>query len=137
MSKFEVHRKVAQTLAFRKNVPAGSSGYLDIPITSHGFVRAVKIRFAAGENGTLHIRPTVIIPQDIMIDLFKYAGGGDQYISGDDESVISDVKIEVENHAIARVWYDNTGEAGTADSQVNVDIEIEYFEIVESVNIIG
>lgn len=137
MSKFETHRNVAQTLTFRKNVPPGSSGYLDIPITAHGFIRSVKIRFAAGENGTLHIRPVVIIPQDIMIDLFKYAAGGDPYISGDDESIVSDVKIEVENHAVARVWYDNTGEAGTADSQVNVDIEVEYFEIVEPVNIIG
>ena len=137
MSKFETHRNVAQTLTFRKNVPPGSSGHLDIPITAHGFVRSVKIRFAAGENGTLHIRPVVIIPQDIMIDLFKYAAGGDQYVSGDDEAMNSSVKIEVENHAVARVFYYNTGEPGTANSQVNVDIEVEYFEIVEPVNIIG
>ena len=134
--KYERQRNVAQTLVFRKSVPAGAEGYLDINITAHGYVRSVKTRFAAGENGTLQIRPVIILPQDIMIDLLRYAG--DPYLSGDDETVQNDVKIEVENHAIARAYYKNTAtNPDTADSFVNVDIEVEYFEIIEPVNIIG
>ena len=134
--KYERQRNVAQTLVFRKSVPAGAEGYLDINITAHGYVRSVKTRFAAGENGTLKIRPVIILPQDIMIDLLRYAG--DPYLSADDETVQNDVKIEVENHAIARVYYKNTATVpDTADSFVNVDIEVEYCEIIDPVNIIG
>ena len=113
------------------------SGYIDCDITAHGFVRSVRIRFAAGENGTLHIRPVIILPGNILLDLFKYAQGGDTYVSGDDETIVSDVKMEVENNTIARVYYDNLGEEGTTDSVVNVDIEVEYYTIIEPVNIIG
>lgn len=135
--KYEVLRDVAQSLVFRKSVPPGESGYIDCDITAHGFVRSVRIRFAAGENGTLHIRPVIILPGNILLDLFKYAQGGDTYVSGDDETIVSDVKMEVENNTIARVYYDNLGEEGTTDSVVNVDIEVEYYTIIEPVNIIG
>lgn len=135
--KYETIRNVAQSLVFRQSVPPGESGYMDCEITAHGFVRSGRIRFAAGENGTLHIRPVIILPGNIQIDILKYAKGGRAYISGDDETVTFDVKMEVENHTIARVYYDNTGAAGTVDSEVSVDIEVEYFAITEPVNIIG
>ena len=77
------------------------------------------------------------MPGNILLDLFKYAQGGDTYVSGDDETIVSDVKMEVENNTIARVYYDNLGEEGTTDSVVNVDIEVEYYTIIEPVNIIG
>ena len=69
--KYEVLRDVAQSLVFRKSVPPGESGYIDCDITAHGFVRSVRIRFAAGENGTLHIRPVIILPGNILLDLFN------------------------------------------------------------------
>ena len=123
--KYEVLRDVAQSLVFRKTVPPGESGYIDCDITAHGFVRSVRIR------------PVIILPGNILLDLFKYAQGGDTYVSGDDETIVSDVKMEVENNTIARVYYDNLGEEGTTDSVVNVDIEVEYYTIIEPVNIIG
>jgi len=131
---YEQLNNVSKTYVFRKTITPGDSGYIDAELSAHGFVKAVKIRFAAGENGTLHIRPTVVIPQDIPIDLLAYAQGGDKYVSGDDETVSSDVKFEIENHALLRVWYDNTG---IGNSFLNVDIEVEYFSIVEPTNIIG
>jgi hypothetical protein len=67
----------------------------------------------------------------------EYAEGGDQYVSGDDETFPSSVRYEIENNAILRVFYTNIGEAGTADSQLNVDIGVTYFQIVEPENIIG
>lgn len=123
---------VSRALTFRKSIPAGESGFVDAPITAHGNITDVKIRFSAGENGTLHVRPVQIIPQEIMIDLLDYAG--DKYVSGDDETFHAQVKWETENHAIARVYYDNVG-VGT--SFLNVDITVEYYELVEPANIIG
>lgn len=132
--KFEQLNNVSRAVTFRKSIAPGNSGYIDAELSSHGFVKKVKVRFAAGENGTLHVRPTVVIPQDIPIDLMQYADGSDKYISGDDETFDSDIKIEIENHSILRVWYDNTG---TGTSFLNVDIMVEYYSIVEPVNIIG
>ena len=131
---FEQLNNVSKAYYFRKTIAAGDSGYLDARLSAHGFVKSVKIRFAAGENGTLHVRPTVIIPQDIPIDLLSYADGGDKYVSGDDETTASTVKFEIENDAILRVWYENTG---VGSSFLNVDIEVEYFSIIEPANIIG
>lgn len=135
--EFERHKNVSDTLVFRQIVEPQAEGYLDIPIVAHGYVTGVKVSFASGENGTLQLRPVIIIPQDIQIDLFKYADGGLHYLSGDDEMYRSVVKREVENHTIARVYYKNTGAVGTADSFLNVDITVEYFEVVEPRNIIG
>lgn len=137
MATYERHKNVAENLTYRKAIPAGGSGWLDIPIKAHGFVDFIRIRFAAGEAGTLHIRPVVILPQDILIDLITYAENGDHYISGDNETIEINIKREVENHSIARVFYENTGEAGSTDSQLNVDIGVTYFEIIEPANIIG
>ena len=131
---YEQLNNVSKCYTFRKTISPGTSGYLDAELTAHGVVKSIRIRFAAGENGTLHIRPTVVIPQDIPIDLISYAQGGDKYVSGDDENFQSDVKFEIENHAILRVWYDNTG---VGNSFLNVDIDVEYFSVVEAVNIIG
>ena len=135
--KYEEIRDVARTFVYRKAIPAGESGYLDALITAHGYVTSCRIRFATGENGTLKIRPVIILPGNIMIDLFTYATGGDKFISGDDETVTNDIKMEVENNTLARVYYENTGEAGSDDSQLSVDIEVEYNSIIEPVNIIG
>lgn len=137
MSMYEKHINVSNTLVYRKAIPAGASGYLDIPITAHGYIDFVRCRFAAGEAGTLHIRPVAILPQEILIDLLVYASGGDKYLSGDDETIEVSIKKEVENHSICRVYYENTGEPGSADSQLNVDIGVTYFELVEPKNIIG
>lgn len=132
--EFEQLNNVSRSVVFRKAIPAGDKGYLDATLSAHGYVTGVKVRFAAGENATLHVRPTVVIPQDIPIDLIQYADGCDKYISGDDETYNSDMKIEIENNAIVRVWYENTG-IGT--SFLDVDVTVEYLAIVEPKNIIG
>ncbi len=134
---FENIRNASKTHIFRKAIPAGESGYLESKLVAHGYVDSVRIQFAAGENGTLKIRPVLIIPQEIMIDLFNYAEGGEPYVSGDDETVYNSVRYEIESEAVLRVYYENTAGAGTADSRVNVDIGVTYFQITEPENIIG
>ncbi len=135
--RFETQRNTRQSYVFRKSVPAGESGFMDIDLVEHGYVDSVRIRFAAGEGGTLQVRPVIIIPQEIQIDLFKYPKDGDKYVTGDDETIVSEVQFEIENHAILRVYYNNTGDPGTVNSQLNVDIGVTYFQITEPENIIG
>ncbi len=135
---YEVLKNKSETLIFRKNVPSGASGYIDLPLLSHGVIDKVRIRFAVGENGTLRIRPVVILPKEIMLDLFRYASGGDQSVSGDSEEIETEVRHEIENKAIARVYYWNDATDPLADdSIVNVDIGVTYFSVIEQENIIG
>lgn len=134
MSDFELMQNVTKTVIFRQVVAAGSSGYLSSFLTGHGLITGVTVRFAPGEGGTLHIRPVAKLPGEITIDLFQYASNGLQYVSGDDETVESSVQYEVENHTELRIYYDNTG---GAESFVNVNIQVMYFQVVEPVNVIG
>ena len=136
--RYEVMHNTKKTLLYNKSVPSGNSGYLDCEITGHGRINAIRIRFAAGENGELHIRPVMILPPNIPIELIKYAQGGNKFVSGDDETFISDIGFETENHAIARIYYENTQTDPTAaDAIVDVQIEVEYFDYIEPANIIG
>jgi hypothetical protein len=130
----EIARNAHKTIIFRQLVAAGSSGYLTAPLVSHGVVSAVSVTFAPGESGTLHLRPMVELPGEIMIDLFDYATNGLQYVSGDDETVKSSVQYEIENYSTVKIWYENTG---TEESFVNVNVEVMYFEIIEPANVIG
>lgn len=131
---FEQLNNVSKASVFRATIPPGTSGYLDAELKAHGFIKNVKIRFAAGENGTLHVRPTIVLPGEIPVDLLSYADGGDKYVSGDDETFSSDLKFEIENYTKVRVWYENTG---VGNSILNVDVITEYYSISEPENVIG
>ncbi len=135
---YEVMKNKSETLIFRKNVASGDSGYMDLPLLAHGVVDKVRVRFAAGENGTLRIRPVVILPKEITIDLFRYADSSEQSVSGDSEEIETDVRHEIENKAVVRVYYWNDSADPLADdSIVNVDVGVTYFSVVEQENIIG
>lgn len=120
---------------FRKSVPAGESGVMKMELTGHGYVTQVSIIFAAGENATLRLRPYVEHPGELTNQLLKYAG--DEYISGDSCDYKLPCYQEVENHSILKLYYENTAEAGTADSQIMVDMIVQYDSYVEPRNVIG
>lgn len=137
MDFYEVHN-VEKAYIFRKAVASGASGFLDMELSGHGWVNSVRVRCATGDQAMLHIRPVVIIPQEIEIDLFAYAPGGDKFISGDDETIENAVRYEIENHAILRVYYENTDtDPLSDDAQLSVDIQVIYADFVEPENIIG
>lgn len=136
--KYEYVRNAKKALVFNKAVASGGSGYLDAEVVDHGIVEAIRVRFAAGENGTLHIKPVMILPGNIPVDLLEYASGSDRYIAGDDETLEIPIAYETENHAKIRIFYENTAtDPLAADSIVNVVVTVNYFAIVEPVNIIG
>jgi hypothetical protein len=135
MRQIERYENISYPYIFRKAVPAGDSGFIEAELTGHGYVTEVTVNFAAGENGTLHLRPYVIVTGEITQELLRYAG--DPYISGDDCQYRLPCYQEIENHAMLRVWYENTAPAGTADSQIMVDVIVQYDSYAEPKNVIG
>ncbi len=131
---YEINRNVSQAVIFRKLVDGGSDGVLVKDLATHGVITGVTIRYAAGESGTLRIRPLVVHPGNITVDLLSYADNGDNYVSGDDETIKSDISIEIERKSQIQIEYENTG---IEESFVNVDVEVTYFEVREAVNVIG
>ena len=134
MNDFERSTNVTYPLIFRKTVQPGSSGVIEIELTGHGYITQVTAVFAAGESGTLHLRPYVELCGEINQELLKYAAEGHQFISGDDCSYKMPCYQEIENHAKAKLWYENTG---TGSSEIMVDMIVCYDEIVQPRNIIG
>lgn len=132
MERFE---NIAYPYIFRKSIPAGEKGFMEIELTGHGYVTRVTTNFAAGENGTLHLRPYVVLPGEITQELLRYAG--DSYISGDDCTYELPCYQEIENHAMLRIAYENIAIAGTADSQIMVDIIVQYDGYSAPMNVIG
>lgn len=118
---------------FRESLPAGTSKTFDVELTGIGYIRKLLVNFAAGENGTLHIRPYIILNGEIIIDLIRY-GAADKYVSGDDEQLVLDCNQAIENHAHLRIFAENTGPGA---SQVSVNAMVEYVDVIKIESIIG
>ena len=107
---------------------------LSADLTGNGQLNHFRARFACGENGTLHLRPYVILNGNIRVDLCNFAAGGDQYIAGDNEEVEFDCYVPVETHAVAYVEAENVGEY---PSIVDAAMTVQYEDFVESESIVG
>lgn len=118
---------------FRESLAAGTSDTYEVELTGIGYIREIRINFAAGENGTLHIRPYVILNGEIVTELLRF-GAADKYISGDDETLVLSCYQAIENHAKLLVYADNTG-AGA--SQISVDVMVEYIDVQRIESVIG
>lgn len=102
-------------------------------ITASGHIETINIKFAAGENGTLKVRPMVIQNGQIPIDLIKYANGLNQYVSGDDESFTFKCYMPVENGTELRIIVDNTGDY---TSFLDVAVIIEFADYIAEYSVI-
>lgn len=103
-------------------------------LTGNGQINHFRARFACGENGTLHLRPYVILNGNIRVDLCNFAQGGDQYIAGDNEEIEFDCYVPIETHAVAYVEAENTGEY---PSLVDAAMTVQYEDFIESESIVG
>jgi hypothetical protein len=103
-------------------------------LTGNGQINHFRARFACGENGTLHLRPYVILNGNIRVDLCNFAAGGDQYIAGDNEEIEFDCYVPIETHAVAYVEAENTGEY---PSLVDAAMTVQYEDFIESESIVG
>lgn len=103
-------------------------------LTGNGQINRFYARFACGENGTLHLKPYVILNGNIRIDLCNFAQGGDQYIAGDNETISFDCFVPVETHAVAYVEAENVGEY---PSVIDAAMVVQYEDVIESESIVG
>lgn len=103
-------------------------------LTGNGQINHFRARFACGENGTLHLKPYVILNGNIRVDLCNFAAGGDQYIAGDNEEIEFDCYVPIETHAVAYVEAENTGEY---PSLVDAAMTVQYEDFIESESIVG
>ena len=103
-------------------------------LTGNGQINRFYARFACGENGTLHLKPYVILNGNIRIDLCNFAQGGDQYIAGDNEEIEFDCYVPIETHAVAYVEAENVGEY---PSLVDAAMTVQYEDFIESESIVG
>ena len=103
-------------------------------LTGNGQIKRFHCRFALGENGTLHIRPYVILNGNIRVDLCAFASNGDNYISGDNEEIAFDCYVPVETHAVAYVEAENVGEY---ESILDAAMVVQYEDFIEPESIVG
>ena len=103
-------------------------------LTGNGQIKRFHCRFALGENGTLHIKPYVILNGNIRVDLCAFASNGDDYISGDNEEIAFDCYVPVETHAVAYVEAENVGEY---ESILDAAMVVQYEDYIEPESIIG
>lgn len=116
-----VGNKIEKTYIFRKSVAAGASGNVDVSVAAAGRLSAVNVIFAAGENGTLQLTP-VKLTGSTETPVFAYADLA--YISGDDCVYKLACDIPVTATDKLRIKYKNTGAAGTANSEIMVDMVV-------------
>lgn len=115
-------------------VPQPGTKIFSSELTGNGQIKRFHCRFALGENGTLHIKPYVILNGNIRVDLCAFASNGDNYISGDNEEIAFDCYVPVETHAVAYVEAENVGEY---DSILDAAIVVQYEDYIEPESIIG
>lgn len=118
---------------FQGALAGNTSKTYEATITTSGHIESMHIKFAAGENGTLHIRPMVIQNGQIPMELVNYDPGLNQFISGDDESFDLKCYMPVENGTKIRIICDNTG---ANVSFVDVVIVVEYADYVGEFSVI-
>ena len=117
-----------------ETVYGGGKKIFSADLTGNGQIKRFHCRFALGENGTLHIKPYVILNGNIRVDLCAFASNGDNYISGDNEEIAFDCFVPVETHAIAYVEAENVGDY---DSILDAAMVVQYEDFIEPESIVG
>ena len=121
-------------ILIQDTLAAGSTKDYTFELSASGRIKKVHIKFATGENGTLHIHPFVIQNGEIPTEILKFAAGSQNYVAGDDEHFDFDCYLPVENHAVLHVIADNTG---AAPSMVDVAVIVEYFNAIRHDGVIN
>jgi len=106
---------------FRYVTVPGEEGELQQGVRYTGKVRRVRAVFAAGQAGSLRLRPVIVTGKGRVKDLLHYPG--DVFLAGDGVERDLSVDVPVKAGDSLEVWYENA--SGTYDREVVVDIEIQ------------
>ena len=122
----------SEPIIFADSLAAGTKKTYSYELTGDGHIDKVTVTFATGENGTLHIRPYVILNGNITQELCRY--GGNRYIAGDSEKFELSCFQPIEKKAMLYIEADNTGASA---SMVDVIVNVTYEDYIKESSIIG
>lgn len=123
-----------KSYVFQGALEAHTNKLYEMDIVANGYIDNVSVKFAAGENGTLHIKPIVIQNGEIPMEMVNFAVDLNPYISGDDEKIELPCYLPVENGSKIRVIAENTGDY---TSYVDVIVSVQYHDMVTETSVIG
>lgn len=118
MSKKEV-------VAIRKTVAAGQTLHITERIKAPGTVEEMRVRFYAGQERELKITPIILHKGEQAEQLLTYPEGTDNFLSGDDDTLIFPCIVAVGNDDFLKITAQNVNL--TYDYTLNIDIVIDYF----------
>lgn len=98
----------AEVIAVRKEIPANTIGELSERVKDNGRIQEVTVRFYAGQERALKVRPYVMHKAQRPEDMFTYVEGSEAFLSGDDDTFTFPVTLNVEYDDEIRIWYSNT-----------------------------
>lgn len=113
-----------EIIAFRKRVPANTSGKLTERIKANGTIDKITVRFYIGQELHLKVMPYIRhIGNKIHYPITLGGGGGDYWLIGDDDTFNFDVSIPVYNDDEVVVEFENE-----SDYEYNLvcDFVIDY-----------
>lgn len=114
-----------ETIAFIKNIAASTDLKLSERVKGEGTIEKFTVRFYPGQERSLQVRATVIHKGNKTEDLVTYPEGGENYLSGDDDSLSFNIVIPVENDDEIVLYVKNID--ATYEYTLVAYIEIDYF----------
>lgn len=96
-----------EILSFVKTIQPNTTEILKERIKDNGTVEEVRIRFYAGVERSLKVRPYVMHDNRKPEDIFTYPEGTDKYITGDDDYLDFPVSVDVELDDEMVIWVNN------------------------------
>lgn len=114
-----------EVVGFRATLAAGEKVTLSERIKGASIIEGLRMKFYPGQEGTLHIRPTLWqTGRNSLVDLVTYPADTNNYLSGDDDYFDFPITLEALLDDELRLYCENTG---AFPYTVSVDITVDYF----------
>lgn len=97
-----------EIVKFVKDIEPGEQMTIKERLKMNGMIEHVSIRFYAGVERALKVRPYIQHHSEKLQDMFTFAQGMENTISGDDDLFEYDVAIEIFNDDELCIWVHNT-----------------------------
>jgi hypothetical protein len=113
-----------EVVIFRYDLPAGKKVTLKERIKADCTLTEVRVRFYAGQEGSLHVRPYIMHKNQRPEEIFTFVDGGNNFLSGEDDSAVPyPVSVSAEYDDELVVEAENTS---TFVYTVFVDMIVDY-----------
>lgn len=97
-----------EIVSFQRVIQPNTTEIIKERLKMNGMIEKVTIRFYAGCEKSLKVRPYVQHHGEKMQDMFTFPEGAEKFIAGDDDLYEYDVAIEIFNDDELHVWVNNT-----------------------------